>query len=317
METCRGCPFGCTYCMSANTHGVRSFSLERIFNDFETVMKFNPPLVKLVDRTFNYDKKRATKIFSFLIEKYGKLNTRFHFEMAPELFDEELFEVLSTAPNGLFQFEIGVQSYKKETLSKVKRRADCDIIDANLKRLVSFKTIPIHGDLIAGLPCETKDDFIKGFDRLISVKPDCLQAGFLKILPGSEIAENCDGYVVSDFPPYEIVSSPSMTEEDLQELKKAEKTLNIYYNSGRFKLSMNYILSKVLPYTFFLGLATFYEKNDVNKINLSAKKQSDLLFEYCSEIFSKSTLSEIENLIYDDYVASGNVRRWHKWIRKS
>ena len=317
METCRGCPFGCSYCMSANTHGVRSFSLERIYSDFEKISKYNPPLVKLVDRTFNYDKKRAGNIFSFLIDKFKNSNTRFHFEMAPELFDEELFGILETAPKGLFQFEIGVQSYKKETLEKVKRRADCNKIDANLSRLVKMGNIPIHVDLIAGLPCESKDDFIKGFDRLISVKPDCLQAGFLKILPGSEIADNCDGYVIENTPPYEIVSSPQMTEEDLKELKKAEKILNIYYNSGRFKKSMDFILQKISPYSFFLSLALFYEKNDVKKVTLSAKKQSDLLYEYCALIFSQSDLSETEKRIYEDFIDSGNVRKWHKWIGNS
>ena len=119
--------------MSANTHGVRSFSFERIESDFEKIMRFKPRLIKLVDRTFNYDKERAGKIFSFLIEKYGESGTRFHFEMAPELFDENLFLVLSKAPKGLFQFEIGVQSYNEDTLKAVRRKADTEKIDANLR----------------------------------------------------------------------------------------------------------------------------------------------------------------------------------------
>lgn len=317
METSRGCPFGCSYCMSANTHGVRSFSFERIESDFEKIMRFKPRLIKLVDRTFNYDKERAGKIFSFLIEKYGESGTRFHFEMAPELFDENLFLVLSKAPKGLFQFEIGVQSYNEDTLKAVRRKADTEKIDANLRRIISMKNIPVHVDLIVGLPHENKEVFIRGFDRLLSIRPDCMQEGFLKVLPGSEIAENADGYKVSPLPPYEIISSPDMSEEDVKELKNVSEMLDLYYNSGRFVKIMNFILDKFSPYSFFLGISRFYSEKSYSKRTLSALGQSDALYEYLSTILDGDALGEAERLIYEDYILAGNVRKWHKWIEKT
>lgn len=317
METSRGCPFRCSYCMSANTHGVRGFSLERIESDFEKIMSFKPRLVKLVDRTFNYDLERARKIFSMLIEKYKDQGTRFHFEMAPELFDEKLFDVLKKAPSGLFQFEIGVQSYNEDTLKAVSRKADTNKIDANLRRLVSMKNIPVHVDLIVGLPCEKKDVFIRGFDRLLSIRPDCLQEGFLKILPGSDISKNADGYTVSSVPPYEIISSPDMSEEDVKELKNVSEMLDLYYNSGRFAKTMNFILDKFSPYSFFLGIYRYFSEKSYSKRTLSALGQSDALYEYLSTLMDGESLMTAERLIYEDYVLSGNVRKWHRWLEKN
>lgn len=316
METCRGCPFSCSYCMSSKTHGVRSFSLPRIFSDFDTVMTYSPPLVKLVDRTFNYDKKRAKTILSFLIEKYGFSGTRFHFEMAPELFDDDLFSCIEKAPKGLFQFEIGVQSYNKETLKIVRRPADTALVDANIARLVSMKNVVVHVDLIAGLPCESKPVFADGFNRLLSLRPNCMQSGFLKILQGSAMAENAQGYVVNDFPPYEIVSSPCMTEEDLAELKDVSEMLDLYYNSERFQKSISFLLDEIKPYTLFLSLSKLFLSLGYEKKTFSATRQCDLLFEFGKSVLPAEKIKVLEECIYDDYILSGNTRKWHRWLKR-
>ena len=171
IETTRGCPFSCGYCMSGRVGGVRSFSLPRVFEDIKRITKYSPGLVKFVDRTFNYDKKRATLIFEHLIDNYSGTNTCFHFEMAPELFDEPMLECLSRARKGLFQFEIGVQSYNPITLKAVNRPADLKIIDENLKKIIALKNINVHVDLISGLPFEDMKSFKSGFNRLISLSP--------------------------------------------------------------------------------------------------------------------------------------------------
>lgn len=317
METCRGCPFSCAYCMSANTHGVRSFSMERVFFDFDKILSFSPPLVKLVDRTFNYDMRRAAKILSFLIDKYGSSGTRFHFEMAPELFSEELLSVIERAPKGLFQFEIGVQSYNEKTLAAVNRPARIDVVDASLSRLLSFGNVPIHVDLIAGLPYEDKGSFVCGFERLLSLRPDCLQLGFLKLLEGSKLAERKDEYVTEKKPPYEVLRSPYMSEEDFAELKKAEWALNVFYNSDRFHSSIRFLLDRVeSAYETFLALEKAFSLSGFERKNLSSSRQCDLLFDYGKTVLSEQDLTIFENLIYEDFIAAGNVRKWHKWIKK-
>lgn len=317
METCRGCPFDCSYCMSSVTHGVRSFSFDRIFSDFEKIMSYDPPLLKLVDRTFNYDKRRAQKIFQFLIDAYGHTRTRFHFEMAPELFDEELFRCLEKAPKGLFQFEIGVQSYNGETLRAVHRKADPETVDAHIKRLLSMGNLVVHVDLIAGLPCEDKKTFIQGFDRLLLLQPDCMQSGFLKILKGSRMEKEADGYVVRKDPPYEIVSSPLMSENDLAELKRTCEMLDLYYNSERFKKSIAFLLEKVAPYELFSGLSDAFLSSPYEWKSFSSTRQCDLLYEYGKNILSGEDVRLLEERIYDDFIISGNTRKWHKWIKKS
>ncbi len=98
-ETSRGCPFKCQYCLSSLEPGVRYFSLEKVYNDIDLFIENHVRQVKLVDRTFNCSKERCLKIMDYILSKKG--NTNFHFEMAGDLIDEEMLEILKTAPAGM------------------------------------------------------------------------------------------------------------------------------------------------------------------------------------------------------------------------
>lgn len=325
METTRGCPFYCSYCMSANTHGVRAFSLERTFDDINKLMQFTPKQIKFVDRTFNYDIKRAYKIFKFIIDNYSDTITNFHFEMAPELFSEQLFELLKTVPTGKFQFELGVQSYNQLTLDCVGRKADLAIVENNINRLVQMGNIIVHVDLIAGLPNEGLESFIEGFNRLFNLKPNCLQLGFLKLLKGSKIYESKNDYVVSTVPPYEIYQSQSLSYQDILQLKDVEDMLESHYNKGSFVNTINYLVPKYFSaYNLFLSLSDFYKQKGVLKINISAYHRCDMFFEFILsqandlqlDCLSEQFVANVQHLINKDYSVNGNARQWRRNLNK-
>ena len=58
-ETSRGCPFNCSYCMSSTIKGVRYRDLGVVKDEFKFFIENNVKIVKLTDRTFNADQKRA------------------------------------------------------------------------------------------------------------------------------------------------------------------------------------------------------------------------------------------------------------------
>ena len=65
-ETSRGCPFKCAFCISSLTKGVRTLPLDRVFKEIDRFSEAGIKRVKLVDRTFNFDKKRAKEILKRL-----------------------------------------------------------------------------------------------------------------------------------------------------------------------------------------------------------------------------------------------------------
>ena len=179
-ESSRGCPFSCAYCLSSAEKGVRFLSMERVKSDLEFFSSHNVKQVKFVDRTFNADKKRAYEIWQFIIANFSDGNMNFHFEIAADLLDENLISLLGTAPDGLIQLEIGIQSTKDETLVLSCRKTDTQKVLSNTKKLVEQGNINIHTDLIAGLPGETPEDFKQSFNDVYKLKSHQLQLGFLK-----------------------------------------------------------------------------------------------------------------------------------------
>ena len=99
-ESCRGCPYSCSYCLSAAERGIRAKGAEKVLSELLAFEKLSGGIrvIKFVDRTFNFDRRRAVEIWRGLLsEVYTKT---YHFEICAELLDEEAFEVLSRFPKG-------------------------------------------------------------------------------------------------------------------------------------------------------------------------------------------------------------------------
>jgi radical SAM superfamily enzyme YgiQ (UPF0313 family) len=249
LETSRGCPYSCAFCLSGLDTGVRFFPMERAKSELVLLAGSGTQTVKLVDRTFNADRSRAREILKFIIDSYGTLiptGVRFHFEIAGDLLDEDTLALLKTAPPGLLQFEIGLQSFHAETLDALNRKTDTGRLKRNIERLMSFGNIHVHVDLIAGLPHENIDCFAESFNTAYALGPHRLQLGFLKLLHGSEMREDPDRFPCrySDEPPYTVTATPWLTAEELDRLRDAEAVLDRLYNSGRFRRTLSYVLAR-------------------------------------------------------------------------
>src|SRR5690554_2162124 len=59
FETTRGCPFKCAYCLSSVMGRVRVFPLARTKGELAALAAADVQQVRFVDRTFNYDPRRA------------------------------------------------------------------------------------------------------------------------------------------------------------------------------------------------------------------------------------------------------------------
>jgi len=324
-ESSRGCPFNCSYCMSSDSR-VRAFSLNRVYSDLDTIMSYNPKLVKFVDRTFNYNLNRAKSIIRYIIQNFYETSTVFHFEVAPELFDDELLSLLASVKENFIQLEIGIQSFNQKTLQAVNRKANAKLIEKNITFL-SKTNIHIHTDLIAGLPFEGYESFVDGFNKLYLLNPDCLQLGFLKILKGAPIEKDVENYQISPIPPYEIISTPWLSENEINNLKVAEDMLNLYHNSERFKVTIPYIMKLMYqnsPFSFFLDIGNYYISKGKTKKGSSAPMQNQMIYDFITDNYSPENnkapsldeaLSELVNLLNTDYINNGNVRKWKRKVR--
>lgn len=237
-ESSRGCPYSCQYCLSSVHQPVRFLPLQRVFQELEYFIQAGVQQVKFVDRTFNANRERARKIWQYLIEQ--DCNTNFHFELAADLLEQEDVELLLRVPRGRFQFEIGIQSTNPKTLALIQRVTDFEKIKEMVTQIRNLNSIHLHLDLIAGLPKEGYTSFAKSFDDVHALGADMLQLGFLKVLPGTVMADNANlyGLVYDPEPPYEVLITADLNAHEMLRLHHIEALFQRYGNSGKFLLTM-------------------------------------------------------------------------------
>jgi radical SAM superfamily enzyme YgiQ (UPF0313 family) len=136
--------------LSSTFSGVRFFPLDRVKRELEYLLKPVYPRLNWSTGPLTVIPKGQRIYFRTILELGGKTN--FHFEMAGNLIDQEMIDILKQAPPGLFQFEIGVQSTNPRHPGCYPKENDFDALAEAVTRILAGENIHIHLDLIAGLP---------------------------------------------------------------------------------------------------------------------------------------------------------------------
>lgn len=284
FESSRGCPFSCAFCLSGRCGQVRFFPFEEAAGRLVKLANSGTKTIKFVDRTFNAHHDRTNRWLRFLSEERGKSipeNVCFHFEVAGDLLKEDTLEILKSLPVGMVQLEIGLQSFDPHTLEAVTRKTDTFRLKENIRRLLSFENMHIHLDLIMGLPSEDMEKVRRSFNEAFELRPHMLQVGFLKLLYGAAMRENTE-----DFPceysreaPYEVISTPWLSEEEMKALHNMEDAVERIYNSGRLIKTLDYVLEASGKDPFDLFMSIGESMKDKVRVGLSFNEYEEMLME--------------------------------------
>jgi len=339
-ESSRGCPFSCSYCLSSIDKTVRFRSLDLVLPELQFFLDHKVPQVKFVDRTFNCKRDHTLGVWRYLVEHDNGI-TNFHFEVSADIFDEEELELIGKMRPGLIQLEIGVQSTNPDTIKEIHRHMDLVKLKQAVDRVYDYRNTHQHLDLIAGLPYENYESFMRSFDDVYRMRPDQLQMGFLKVLKGSYMEEQVAAYDLKyrGIPPYEVLSTKWLPYSDVIRLKGVEDMVEVYYNSGQFPATMKLLEKKFArPSEIFTSLAEYYEKNGLTGISHSRLARYEILYRFleekeakveqstpasenpagteqeigvkAAEIAVKPTLSDFrDSLMYDIYVRENTKSR--------
>ena len=275
-ESSRGCPFRCSYCLSSIDKKVRLRDMELVKKELQFFLDKKVPQVKFIDRTFNCNHRHAQEIWRY-IQKHDNGVTNFHFEISADMLNGEELAILGKMRPGLVQLEIGVQSTNPKTLKEVRRFADLDKLRHAVVRIHAEHNIHVHLDLIAGLPYEDMDSFVRSFNDVYAMRPEQLQLGFLKVLKGSYMEEMASEYglVYRKCPPYEVLYTKWLSYDDVIRLKKVEEMVELYYNSGQFTHILalyyqekGYFVNSPARSRRYEVLLEFAEQEDAERIGL-------------------------------------------------
>lgn len=180
VETSRGCPFACDFCVALINHGVkfREKRPETVVDEIEDLTKkFNIKNFNLFGDTVTLNKKFVEKFCDELIKRNLNIrwltNTR-----ADTIYDLDLVRKMKAS--GCWMLSIGIESYSEKTRKDMHKKLETDKITQAIRLLREIGIITF-GFFIYGYPGETEQDMYKTTRFALSLPLD--YANFYPAVP--------------------------------------------------------------------------------------------------------------------------------------
>jgi radical SAM superfamily enzyme YgiQ (UPF0313 family) len=281
LETTRGCFNTCAFCVSGGEKPVRTLSIESIRERLQLIHAHGIKNVRVLDRTFNYNPRRAKELLRLFLEFHPDI--RFHLEIHPALLSEELKEELSLLPKGLLHLEAGIQSLREPVLEKSRRMGKLSDALDGLRFLCALPNMETHADLIAGLPLYHLHEIFEDVHTLAGYAAGEIQLESLKLLPGTEMRRKAEelGIKYSPLPPYEVLQTHEISVSELQTARQLSRLLDGFYNTPAWQtLTRELILNDEQFLHRFLAYLT---KANLIDQPMSLEKRGLILYEFCKQ----------------------------------
>ncbi len=304
VETSRGCPYKCEFCLASLDNKVRYLPNDSIKAMLLYLMK-NGRVVKFLDRTFNIKRDFTIDIFKFILEHHRPENV-FQFEITADILHPDIIKFIhENVPKNLFRFEIGIQTVNQKANLEVSRKQNFEKTKSIIIQLQD--KVEMHLDLIVGLALDYWEDIKYSFEEVFKLFAPELQLGFLKFLKGTPVRHKAEehGFVYDPNPPYQIIESKYLTRDELHRIELLEHALEIYWNKPRAIHTLKYITSQYSSFDFLMGLGIYFsERKSLFKYTL--KDVYEMLFQFAAEQYPNDMV--LKELISIDYYAYYKVK---------
>ena len=303
IETSRGCPYKCEFCLASLDNKVRYLPDASIKKTLLFMMEHGK-VVKFLDRTFNIKRDFTIDIFKFILEHH-RPNNVFQFEITADILHPDIINFIhENVPKGLFRFEIGIQTVNQKANLEVSRKQNFE----KTKRIIQefdYK-IEMHLDLIVGLPLDYWDDIKYSFEEVFKLFAPEMQLGFLKFLKGTTMRDKeKHGFIYDQNPPYQIIESNYLSKEELAKIVQLENALEIYWNGKKTINTLKYITEQYSVFEFLLGLGIYFgTKKEYHKYSLT--DVFDIITQYAEKNYPEDAV--LKKLIAIDYYLHFKVR---------
>jgi hypothetical protein len=306
VESARGCPFQCEFCLSANDVPMRLFPVDQIVLQLDTLLRRGARHFKFVDRSLNLVPHHYRALLEFFLQ-HDLSQLLIHIEVVPDRLTQEQMALAARFPKGALQMEAGIQTLDAAVAERIQRRQNLDRLEANLRYLRQHTGVHLHADLIAGLPGETWDSFGAGFDRLAGWQPHEIQVGILKQLRGTAIHRHSAEWqmLFDPSPPYEVLQNRLLSFVQLQRLKRFARFWDLVSNRGRFNRSCRQLWHPSgSPFEQFMRFSDWLYHRLQRHHSISVSSLAESLFIYLTEVLHQSH-AQAAALISEDLTAVG------------
>ena len=187
VQSERGCPFSCLFCMNPNGKIARKRSVQNVIDELNWIISdFAPQKISFGDELFSVDIPRTHALLDAMIEnKIGEkvawdVQTHVHFV------DEPMFAKFKRA--NVERVELGIETGDEESLRRMGKGTNLSKIfaacDAAKKQGVKIGTFFLFGQ-----PNESLQSMSSTINLAVKLNPDLPMFGLMTPYPGTEIAK--------------------------------------------------------------------------------------------------------------------------------
>lgn len=191
IQTSRGCPSSCIYCLSPKISGkkIRYRSPQNVLDELlECYEKYNIKNFFFKADTFTFNKEWVLELCDLI--KHSKLYGNIHYtanSRVKPLSEEVLIAMKET---GCFTIAFGFETGDEETLKKIKKGVSLED-NYNAVKLAKKVGIPIYGFFMIGFPWENKKHIENTKNLIFNLDCDFVELHIALPYYGSEFYDLC------------------------------------------------------------------------------------------------------------------------------
>ncbi|MBI4739541.1 radical SAM protein [Candidatus Woesearchaeota archaeon] len=194
VQTTRGCPQSCTFCISNNVMEGRMWrtrSIPNVIAEIKELVEFYcVKEINIDDPTFTIRPERAIEFCKALHESDIKLlwtaNARFDTITRDQELGHEMLEWM--CKSGCKMLRFGVEASTPEVLKAIKKNLTLDQIREGVKMVKKHKILCLCGFMF-GFWSDSKESIQANLDFVKEIKPDVMQTSIALPFPGTPLYE--------------------------------------------------------------------------------------------------------------------------------
>lgn len=198
IQTMRGCPYSCSYCVKSYGSRLTQLSTERIIEEIKFLQQtHNIKAIRFIDDTFTINKLRVINICEQIVEQ--NINIQWVCLSRTDTLDEEMIKHMKKA--GCKRIYFGVESGSQRFLDILGKGVN--VKEAIQTLLLCRKAgIETAGFFLSGHPEETAEDNALSIQFAIEAKLNFIAINPIQAYPGTPYYEQVKDNIDFSFYPY-------------------------------------------------------------------------------------------------------------------
>lgn len=186
VQTERGCPFHCHFCLNHNGRVARKRSVENSIGEIELLVeRYQPTSIRFGDELFSVDMARTHRLLDAIIERGINQKVSFDCQTHVRFVDYPILKKMKQA--NFSEVDLGVETGDEESLRKMGKGTTREQIIA-AGAAARRAGIPFGTFIIIGQPNETPETLAQTTNLAVSLNPDYPIVGIMTPYPGTEIS---------------------------------------------------------------------------------------------------------------------------------